>query len=244
MKIGAVTMAHRDEGTIRGTIACLAPFVDRHIVFINDNPYYGEYEEPDKTEEICKEFNVDIVKGNWEEHVLRNLGIKLCEDCDWMIGFDADEMMTAEDIEKLKIHLDQTEFNAVGVRSKVYWSTPDYILNPDPEHIKVCIVRPNSGVKYVDMQCVNSNYEALYYQEKPYITHHHLSFAWPKDILGKVKHYNHAKEIDGEKWYRDHFEKWKFGQKAMQPFGTLWDVKLDPLPDELRRYLCLKESVV
>ena len=195
MKLGAVTMAYRDSGTIRGTLSCLAPIVDKHIVLINDKPYYGEYEPPDGTEEICAEFpNVEIIKGNWPEHILRNIGLELCKDCDWVIGFDADEMMTLEDLGKLKEHLSKTKYDAVGFICKVYWKSPDYRFEPDPDHCKVCVIRSNSGAKYVDMQCVNVPYECINYREFPFITHHHLSYAEPKDIYSKVVHFNHANE--------------------------------------------------
>lgn len=242
MKLGAVTMAYRDEGTIRGTLACLAPHVHKHVVFLQDRPYNGEYEEPDDTEAICNEFShVEVVKGNWQEHVLRNLGIDVCGDCDWMIGFDADEMMTAEDFRKLKEYLGQTTKDAVGFRSKVYWRTPDYRFDPDPDHIKVCVVRAKSSARYYDRQCINCDYEKLLRTESPYITHHHLSYAWPKDILSKVTHYNHAEEFDGKKWYEEYYKNWKPGQPVYQPFGTRWEAVHDPLPDELKQHLKLEE---
>lgn len=238
MKLGAVTMAYRDAGTIRGTLACLNPWVEKHIVFINDKPYNGEYEPPDDTEKICNEFDkVEVIKGNWPEHTLRNIGIDLCKDCDWMIGFDADEMMTAEDIEKLKLHLSQTSYNAVGFISKVYWRTTDYRFDPDPDHVKVCVTRPSSGIRYWDMQCVNGPYESLNYREEPFITHHHLSYCDPKDIYRKVIHYNHAKEVNGAQWYEKYYKNWKPGEPVYQPFMTKWEAVYDPLPEELLNLL-------
>ncbi len=238
MRLGAVTMAYRDAETIRGTLACLAPFVEKHIVFINDKPYNGEYEPPDNTEAICGEFpNVEVVKGNWEEHTLRNIGIVLCQDCDWMIGFDADEMMTAEDIVKLKEHLSQTKADAIGFISKVYWRTPQYRFEPDPDHVKVCVIRTSGSVRYTTKQCVNGPYETLNYRDAPFITHHHLSWCAPKDILRKVMHYNHADEMDGKTWYETRYKNWIPSDPVYQPFGTKWIGVLDPLPEELLNHL-------
>ena len=238
MKLGAVTMAYRDQETIRGTLACLSPHAEKHIVFINDKPYNGKYEPPDNTEAICREFpNVEIVKGNWEEHTLRNIGIDICSDCDWMIGFDADEMMTYSDVDKLKEYLTKTDKNLVGFISKVYWRTPDYVFVPDPDHVKVCVVRTKTSAHYIHKQCVNDTYDILDYKEAPYITHHHLSWCEPKDILRKVLHYNHADEFDGQKWYEHRYASWKLGEPVYQPFGTKWDARVDPLPEELRRLL-------
>lgn len=238
MKLGAITMAYRDESTIRGTLACLSPHVEKHIVFINDKPYNGEYEPPDQTEAICREFpNVHVIKGNWQEHVLRNIGIDLCSDCDWMIGFDADEMMTSADLDKLKEFLSKTDKDLVGFISKVYWRTIDYKFVPDPDHVKVCVVRTNTHARYTHKQCVNDIYDVLDYNKPPFITHHHLSYCEPKDILSKVLHYNHADEFNGQKWYDEHFRDWKEGDEVVQPFGTKWTAIRDPLPDELRSLL-------
>jgi hypothetical protein len=232
MKIGAVTMAFRDEATIRGTLACLNPHVDKHIVLVNEHPYFGDNPPQDRTIDICNEFDkVEVVVGQWAEHDLRNLGNKLCKDCDWVLGFDADEMITAEDMEKLKIVMSKVNKPAIGFRSKVYWGTTDYILHPDPDHIKVCVTRPD--VRYWEKQCVSVPYEILE-RDEHYITHHHLSWCKPKDILQKVCNYAHANEFDGKKWYAEYFENWKFGDKAVQPFGSTWDVKYDPLPEELK----------
>lgn len=231
-------MAYRDAETIRGTLACLAPAVDKHIVFINDKPYNGEYEPPDDTEKICSEFpNVEVIKGNWEEHQLRNIGIDLCSDCDWMIGFDADEMMTLRDLARLKVYLKDCDEDAVGFISKVYWHDLDHVFFPDPDHVKVCVIRPSGKVRYIEKQCVDGTYRTIDYKFFPYITHHHLSWCAPKDILRKVTHYNHADEFDGNEWYESHFRIWTPGKPVYQPFGTKWEAKYDPLPEELRRLL-------
>ena len=60
MKLGAVTLAYNDEGTIAGTIKCLAPFVDEHVVLISEKPYFGEQLPPDKTEEICESLHEEV----------------------------------------------------------------------------------------------------------------------------------------------------------------------------------------
>lgn len=232
-------MAYRDEGTIRGTIACLEPHVDVHFVFINDKPYFGTYQPPDRTEYICNEFpKVEVIKGNWEEHTLRNIGHRLCNEagCDWTIGFDADEMMTSGDIIKLKEFLSTTDKEAVGFISKVYWRTPDYRFEPDPDHVKVCVTRGKAD-KYWMKQCVNVPFDTLDYKKDPHITHHHLSYSAPKDILSKVVHYNHANEINGEEWYEKYYRNWKPGDPVYQPFGTKWEAVFDPLPQELKELL-------
>lgn len=238
IRLGAVTTAYRDAETIRGTLACLAPFVEKHYVLISEHPFNGHDLPPDNTDEICAEFpNVEVIKGLWPEHVMRNLGVTLCKEFDWMIGFDADEMMTAKDLELLRTHLEYTSYDAVGFVSKVYWHSPFYRFEPYPDHIKVCVVRTNSKVRYLDKQCVNSPCDVLRNNHFPFITHHHLSWSAPKNILRKVIHYNHASEFDGKTWYEKHYKDWKAGDPVLQPFGTKWTAIFDPLPDELMEKL-------
>lgn len=229
-------MAWHDAETIRGTLACLNPFVSKHYVFIYEKPFYGQNEGPDETEAICREFDkVEVIKGFWQEHVARNIGQTLCGDCDWTIGFDADEMMTADDLLKLTDVLHKTDKDAVGFISKVYWKTPDYIFHPDPDHIKVCVTRRKC--RFWEKQCVDVPFDVLDYKRGERITHHHLSWSAPKDILRKVLHYNHANEFNGQEWYDKHYRDWKPGDKVVQPFGTEWEAVWNPLPEELRRLL-------
>jgi hypothetical protein len=238
MKLAAVTMAYRDQETIRGTLSCLAPFVDKHVVMINENPYHGEYSPPDNTESICLEFkHVEVIKGNWPEHTLRNIGIHICSDYDWMIGFDSDEMMTRDDFIKLKDFLSTTKYDAVGFISKVYWRTPEYRFEPDPAHIKVGIIRPSGKVRYIKNQCVNGPYVVINYRDPPYITHHHLSWCEPKNILRKVINCDHADQYDGPLWYERYFKNWKEGDPVYQPYMTKWEAVRDPLPEELKALL-------
>src|SRR3990167_2822973 len=111
------------------------------------------------------------------------------------------------------------------------------ILSPDPDHVKVCVIRVKGNVRYVDKQCVDGAYDTLDYKYPSYITHHHLSWCAPKDILRKVTHYNHANEFDGQTWYNKYYKDWKLGDEVVQPFGTKWSAKYSQLPEELKALL-------
>ena len=236
MRLGAITTSYRDQETIRGTLSCLKPFVDQHIVLLSEKPYYQDYSNPDGTEEICKEVGVDVVKGVWkEEHLQRNLGVSLLKDCAWILWFDADEMMIKEDLAKFIKYLETVKEDAVAIISKVYWKNTQYRFDPHPDHHKIIATRPN--VTYYDRACFRGTYKLLENDNELGITHHHLSYCAPKDILNKVLHYSHANEFDGKKWYEEHFVNWQPGQPVYQPFGTKWEAVYDPLPEELEALL-------
>lgn len=227
-------MAYRDQETIKGTLSCLAQFVDKHIVLINDNPYYGEYEPPDNTEEICRSFpNVDVLKGNWAEHTLRNIGNSLCNDCDWVLHLDADEMIDPKQYKILIETLNLIPTDTLTVRSKTYWHSTDYRLEPFPKHHPIIATKPKA--KFNDFRCIHKPYFDIDNDDR--LIHHHLSWCEPKNVLRKVTHYNHAQEYDGERWYMETFKKWKPGLPVNLPFGIKFEAVFDPLPNHLKEML-------
>ncbi|TRZ47826.1 MAG: hypothetical protein D4S01_11560 [Dehalococcoidia bacterium] len=112
------------------------------------------------------------------------------------------------------------------------WKTTDYRLDPHPDHKIIIAVKPT--VKFWEKRNVDCPYEVIYQDD---IIHHHLSWCEPKDIHQKVTNYCHANEFNGKKWYWEHFMKWKVGDKAVEPFGTVFDAVREPLPKELKDLL-------
>lgn len=230
MKIGAVTLAYNDEGIISGTIKCLKPFVDKHIVLISEKPYFGEASEPDRTEEICENLGTEVIKGNWAlDHYQRTLGNKMCSDCDWVITFDSDEMMTKDELSDLIEFLKTTDSDVVCCKPNVYWKTVDYVLSPKPDYASVIATKPS--VKFTYIRNVN----------KPFILYeggmHHLSWCHPKDIYKKVINYAHATDFNGKEWYKEHYENWESTEEyAVLPTEKFKVVK-QPLPGELRKWI-------
>lgn len=232
MRIGVVTPAYNDEDVIRGTIRSLKPFVDKHIVLISEKPYFGNYSEPDKTFQYCMDEEVEVIKGVWElDHYQRNLGISLCQDCDWVLTFDSDEMLTKEGMEKLIEALKETDADALVLKPKIYWNTTDYILSPDPGFMPIVAVRPN--IKFIHIRNIEACKIDIYTNEDNPM--HHLSWCSPKDIYKKVKCYAHAPDYDWETWYQDYYKHWDFNKDSsvIFPDGDKYEAIYKPLPKEL-----------
>jgi hypothetical protein len=230
MRLGAVTPSYMNEGTIAGTINCLKDIVDKHIVLISEKPYFGETEPPDRTEEICRELGVDVIKGVWKlDHLQRSRGNSLCMDCDWVFGFDSDEMMEKKEIEKLIKFAEKTNAKAIAVQPENYWKTIDYVFRPKADYTPIIMMRPEVRFPYI------RNIDCRYVVAD--VTMHHLSWAYPKNIHRCVLTYAHASDFDGEKWYQEHYKDWKVGEKIHDPHGGVWDAFYQPLPKELRGYL-------
>lgn len=231
MRLGAVTLAYQDEGIIRGTLRCLKPFVERHIVLISEKPYFCELTPPDRTEEICLEEGAEVVKGSWPlDHFQRTLGNKLLNDVDWILTFDSDEMMTDADLVKFIYFLHKLQgVDAVCVKPEVYWKTVEYRLRPKPGYTPIIATRPNVSFNYI--RNVDSKFVEWTGGEM-----HHLSWCDPKDIHKKVLCYAHAPDFDWEKWYQEKYMTWQEGTKAIFPDGEFEVIK-SPLPEELKRCL-------
>ena len=232
MKLGAITLTSNDEHIISGTIKCLKPFVDTHIVLLSEKPYYGEETTPDNTEEIARSLGADIVKGTWSlDNFQRTLGNQLLSDCDWIFTLDSDEMITGEDLKKLIMFLQMCTLPAVAIRPEVYWRTTDYCLRPKPTYTPIIATKPN--VRFTHIRNIDSPYVLWEGGEM-----HHLSWCDPKDILKKVTAYAHAPEFDGEAWHRKEYLGWKEGDLVNLPNVNIqFQAIKQPLPEELKQYL-------
>lgn len=227
--ISAVTLAYNDEATIAGTIKCLKPFVDRHIVVISEKPYFGEPSPPDRTEDICEDLDCEVVKGEWSlDHFQRNVGNDLCEGSDWVFTFDSDEMMESEEIEKLIKLANEKNPDVICVRPEVYWRTPDYVLRPIPDYAPPIMMKPEVRFTYI------RNVDHPWVIED--VKMHHLSWCDPKDIYKKVTNYAHATDFNGKIWYNTHYKNWKKGQMAILPTDS-FNVEKKPLPQSLGELL-------
>lgn len=230
--IGAVLPVYNEEAVVGAVIKCFKPFVDKFIALISEKPWFGETEPPDKTEEICRSLDVDIIKGSWKHyHLQRNRGSELCSDCDLILTLDSDELMEKKEIEKLIKFAEQSEFRAIGVLPEVYWKDIDHVFRPKSEFQPIIITRPE--VRFVSSRNVNCPYTVCDAEM------HHLAWCEPRDMKRKVQSWGHAdlySRESGEKWYQ-YYLNWKEGDKAADLFWNKSDVIYQPLPKELREKL-------
>jgi hypothetical protein len=202
-------------------------------VLISETPYFGEAKPPDRTEQICEEHGCEVIKGTWElDHMQRTLGNKMCMDCDWVLGFDSDEMMTAEHMEKLISFLKHdAQADAIGMQEIVYFKTTDWIIDPQSGYEPIIAMRPDVKFTYI------RNIDRCFQVYKGDM--HHVSWSAPKDIYKKVTNYAHATDFDGGKWYREYYDSYvpEQGKEIIFPAGQRHFCQYAPLPAELQNYL-------
>jgi len=232
MLIGAITPVYNDEEIVGSAIKCFRPFVDKYIALISEIPYYGEPQPPDRTEEICRSLDVDIIKGRWKkDHEQRNRGLELCSDCDWIFNIDADELMLPEEVEAIIKLAKNTKYDAIGVNPEVYWRNVYNVLRPKPTFNPILMTR--TKVRFNNVRNIDSSRYAICDAQM-----HHIAWCEPKNIYKKIKTYVHANECkDIEHWYQKNYLGWKEGDRAIDPMGNSFDVEHKPLPEELRKLL-------
>jgi len=230
--IGAVLPVYNEEKVIGAVIKCFQPFVDKFIVLISETPWLGEPNPPDKTEEICRSLDVDIIKGNWRDyHIQRNRGSELCSDCDFIFTLDSDELMEQKEIEKLLKFAENSEYRAIGVLPEVFWKDLDHVFSPKPTFQPIILTRKEvrfTQYRNVDCPYVVSDAEM-----------HHLAWSDLRDMKQKIKGWGHADiytKENGERWYQ-YYLNWKEGEKAKDLLNNEFGVERHSLPKELREKL-------
>uniref|UniRef100_A0A6M3IPV2 Putative glycosyltransferase n=1 Tax=viral metagenome TaxID=1070528 RepID=A0A6M3IPV2_9ZZZZ len=227
--IGAVLPVYNEEAIVGAVVKCFKPFVDKFIVLISEKPWFGEIEPPDRTEEICRDLDVDIIKGDWRHyHKQRNLGNQLCSDCDLVFTIDSDELMEPQEIEKMIRFAENPNHRAIGVLPEVYWKDLDHVFTPKPTFQPIMLVRPD--VRFIESRNVDCPYVVCDAQM------HHLAWCDLRNMKQKIKSWGHANLYtpeNGERWY-EHFLNWKEGEVAKDLLDNKFNVERKSLPKELR----------
>ena len=230
MRIAAFSPVYNEEALIKGCIESFRGVVDRHIILLASQPFYGTPSPVDKTKDIAESLGATVISGAWkQEHHMRNCGNILLKNYDWILVNDADMWWRKEELNKLIELMKITETDAIVSRQTAYWYDTEHTL-VDDKFMPVVAVRPRA--KWWRIGCVTCPCAVSI------AVVDHLNWCKPKDILKKVLTYSHANEYTGAKeWYENNFIGWQDGSPAVMPDGHIFDVERQRLPEELRRWL-------
>ena len=230
MKLAGLSLVYNEKPLVKGCIESLKPFVDRHLIMVSEVPYFGEAEPVDDTYEECIKHGAEPIMGTWPmDHDQRNAGIAMLQDYDWILVTDIDMWYEHSVLEELISRLDKMPTDAVIMAQHGYFKDVDHVLEGD-NFKPVVAFRPNVRFTYIG----NVNTTCSVVDD---IKLHHLAWCEPKDIYKKVTTYPHAPEFDGKKWYYNDYIGWTEGSPIRMPNGEIFNVKKQPLPEELKRYL-------
>jgi len=233
MKLAAVSLVYNEENLVRGCIRSFKPFVDKHVMVVGTEPYYGPKEPMDRSFEIAAEEGAVVIAGKYKlDHHQRNAGLDLLADLgefDWVLISDVDMWFEHRTVFHMIASLAGMHEDAAIMSQYSYWKDTDHRLVNDTFK-PVVAVRPH--VRFSHIGNVNCPYDVMGDDLKL----HHLAWCAPKDIYKKVVTYPHAPEFDGAAWHRLYYENWKGGDTAVLPTGR-FKVEFNPLPTELKAYL-------
>ena len=114
--ITSITLTYNEEKNIEECIQSLKSIVDRIIVLDGNST--------DNTVEIAKKNGAEVYKKECGYFERFNWGLELAENTDWILFLDADERMTCEACEELKILCDRyasTNINGIVVNYRVHF---------------------------------------------------------------------------------------------------------------------------
>jgi glycosyltransferase involved in cell wall biosynthesis len=241
MRLAILTLAYNEEETIEPVIKNWLGLADKHLVLLSSKPWHGKPEEPDKTEEICKRYELDVVKMNWQsETEQRNWGLAYLYDYDYVMVVDADELWLYEDQVKVYEILSKGKENVLGGLAKehcyraskvaTYWKDTDRILDPPDSHKPIIAVNPK--------KVLFTEHRAVQGIDQPEIDMelHHLSYCKSdKKIFNKIKQFEHYDQIR-KNWYQ---EIWEGDQvEDVRPYGPEKSRVINkPLPEGLKQLI-------
>jgi glycosyltransferase involved in cell wall biosynthesis len=219
---------------IKPFLSHIPSWVDEVLVLVSAKPWFGEYELPDKTDEIAREMGASVIVHDWTtEEEQRNAGQEYFSDKDWIIVLDPDEFLDDDSWDKLKGSLkkyEEARIQAFIVRGQyTYWKN-GYVASPAIDYPMLIGVKPE--VRFVDKRVVGSPYA------QSDIWLHHFSWAkTDKEVWSKISHYAHANDFDIKDWYENVWLKWKPGIKDVHPTSpqTLHELIPAKLPSELEK---------
>lgn len=197
MRVATVCTVYNEERFLPKHLAHIPDWVEEKVVLLSAVPWYGEAEEPDKSEELAFAAGAAVIKHGWyDETNQRNAGQEFLSDYDWILNLEPDEFFSNEDWDKLYKFLETAEGDAYVTKQRVFWGQK-YESDPPEDFMPIIATRPH--VRFNDKRCVDAEWSAIPGLEL-------LHFAWArtdKEIWKKISHYSHAVDFDINKWYKD-----------------------------------------
>jgi glycosyltransferase involved in cell wall biosynthesis len=215
MKFGLVTIAYKEERFIGPFVKHYLPLVDRLLVLVSNEPWYGEAESIDWTPEIADKCGAEVYVDHWQsEAQQRNAGLTALSDCDWIFTLDPDEFFTAETFTRIKGFLATVSGNVCAASQMLTYWKDSYRIDPPESHKPVVAVRGSHSAYFTVNRGVNADLALL-----PYAwALHHLSWARTnEEVWSKLSHFSHNVDFDVKKWYDEVWTKWEPNMRNFHP---------------------------
>ncbi len=234
-KIAILTVAFRERNFIQACIKQFAGFELRHLIVCSNTPWHGHHDRDD-TYNIARKSGADAVLYNFSSDAQqRNYGLRYLqsEGYDWALIVDADEFYTQENINKLLNSLSDRHNVVRAPNMSVYWKTPEYLINPDPQP-DLPIVAIKTDQKFSWSRLSDANLGGLTDAH-----FHHLSYVRSNyDMRVKMDISEHTNEVVPN-WYNDVWMTWTPEKINLHPVvpHQFASTSYKPVPNEIRSLL-------
>ena len=131
-KLSAVIITYNEERNIQRCIESLLTVADEIIVVDSFSS--------DRTEEICKSYDIEFIKHAFEGHIEQKNIALLKANHEWILSLDADEALSEELQKSIKNSLDDSQFAAYSMNR---------LTNYCGKWVKYCGWYPDTKVRLV-----------------------------------------------------------------------------------------------
>lgn len=228
MRIGLVTIAYNEQRFVKPFLEHIPEWVNEKLVLVSSKPWQGEFELPDKTDEIARDLGATVIVHDWPtEEEQRNAGQFYFHDCDWIIVLDPDEFLDRKGWNSLRELVETGSQEAYVVEhQRVFYKNKE--VSPHTDYQQIVLVKPS--VRFTENRVVNCGFGTAS------VDLFHFSWARTnKEVWSKISHYSHADEMDIKGWYKDVWLKDKTENLHPMSPETLKALIPAKLPVELAR---------
>jgi glycosyltransferase involved in cell wall biosynthesis len=210
LNFAVCTVAYNEAEWIRACILQFKPWIDRHVVLVSSQPWFGAARRDDGTAQLAIDNGAEVHVKHWQDEAeQRNWGLTLLADFDYVLIVDADELYSPAAIKETLAVIDRDQDSYFRVAEmRTYWKTTDYVCAP-PEtwEAPIIAVDPQRARFRLHRQVELLSGDRPAAGKVP-VTLHHMS--WVKSdakVREKVETFSHAMDIRPG-WYENVWLKW------------------------------------
>ena len=238
MRLGVLICVYNQERFIGPAIEQFLPHVEEFAIYVNQEPWAGDPEPPDRTVALVQQHfvkmespRVSLYCEDWpSEESHRNRGLWKLQGCDYVWVVDADEYYTTADILSI---LDQLEGRAAAyvIPQKIYWKTPEYRQDPTDTWTPPILLDPRRAF-FARFRAINLGLEDCV-RLSGVMLHHFSYVRTDAEMESKLNHNSHAAEVRPE-WH-EVWRTWQPGdEQNILPYkGAPRRALYDPAPVEI-----------
>lgn len=203
MKFGAAIPVANEWRFIPAVVGQLRKVCERVVIMRARRSLSGQPLNLEPVPDYVKGSGVEILEDErWDgETEIRNAGMRVLFDCDYVFTVDSDEIFASDALKLLMRAASFDKPRAISCRMRTYWKTIDYQIDPPEDLGALVLVRQDvrfSDRRSVDGPQANASMRLM----------HHLSYVRTnEEVKEKLRLFGHASEVVPG-WYDKVWKAW------------------------------------